>query len=212
MKYAKFINGEIEFAPKNKVICGIEIEPSKNVMLKKGFKPLLDIQPTYDEETQYLLQDNYTEDEENIFVKYIVKDIFEQTTIEQTVTSLNKKVEELQEDNLNLLNSNFDLDFRVFEIELLIEELTDTSEYSISLASENLNNTNKKRTIRIGDDKMALNSVYQQAKRLILLGAYEKEDMTYKLTKYLSKDRITQQEYDELLSLMEVDSMTEILK
>lgn len=212
MKYAKLINGEIEFAPKNKVICGIEIEPSKNVMLKKGFKPLLDIQPTYDEETQYLLQDNYTEDEENIFVKYIVKDIFEQTTIEQTVTSLNKKVEELQEDNLNLLNSNFDLDFRVFEIELLIEELTDTSEYSISLASENLNNTNKKRTIRIGDDKMALNSVYQQAKRLILLGAYEKEDMTYKLTKYLSKDRITQQEYDELLSLMEVDSMTEILK
>lgn len=205
MKYAKLINGKIEFAPKNEIVCGIEIEPSKSIMLKMGYKQLLDIKPTYDKETQYLVQDNYEEDEENIFFKYIIKDIVEKPTLEQTIVTLNKKVDELQEDNLNLLNSNFDLDFRVFEIELLVGELTDVSEHSISLASKN-----SKRNIRIGDDMMILNSIYQQAKRLILLGAYEKEDMTYKLTRYLSKDRITQQEYDELISLMEADSMAEI--
>ena len=56
MKYAKLINGKIEFAPKNEIVCGIEIEPSKSIMLKRGYKQLLDIKPTYDKETQYLRQ------------------------------------------------------------------------------------------------------------------------------------------------------------
>lgn len=43
---------------------------------------------------------------------------------------------------------------------------------------------------------------YKVCKRLIQNGNYEKEDMTMKLDAFLLNDRITQEQYTELIGLM----------
>ena len=50
-------------------------------------------------------------------------------------------------------------------------------------------------------------SRYEQAKIMILGGAYDKETLTRQLTRYLEKKLITQSEYDELISLMEAKEL-----
>lgn len=44
---------------------------------------------------------------------------------------------------------------------------------------------------------------YKLVKRLIDLGNYDKEDMIYKLDVFLLNDRISQEEYEELIALMD---------
>ena len=48
---------------------------------------------------------------------------------------------------------------------------------------------------------------YEQAKIMILGGACDKETLTRQLTRYVEKKIITQQEYDELISLMEAKEL-----
>lgn len=43
---------------------------------------------------------------------------------------------------------------------------------------------------------------YKLCKKLILVGRYEIEDMTFKLDVFLLNDRITDIEYNELIELM----------
>lgn len=47
--------------------------------------------------------------------------------------------------------------------------------------------------------------IYNMAKNLITGGRYEKEDMTNKLDVFLMFDRITVEQYQELLELMIVE-------
>lgn len=46
---------------------------------------------------------------------------------------------------------------------------------------------------------------YKVCKRLIQNGNFEKEDMTMKLDVFLLNNRITQEQYEELLQLLEVE-------
>lgn len=50
-------------------------------------------------------------------------------------------------------------------------------------------------------------SIYKQAQTLILAGKYEREDMEYKLARYLERNRITKAEYDELISMMDAQEL-----
>lgn len=53
---------------------------------------------------------------------------------------------------------------------------------------------------------MAL-SRFEQAKIIIIGDAYEKETLTRQLTRYLEKKVISQDEYDELIALMEAKEL-----
>ncbi len=84
------------------------------------------------------------------------------------------------------MSQQFDLDFRIFEIETTLDIPTQL----------NLK----------GAKNMAM-TVFQQAQTLILAGKYERTDMEYKLKRYLDKNRITKTEYDELISMMDAQEL-----
>lgn len=46
-------------------------------------------------------------------------------------------------------------------------------------------------------------TTYILCKRLIEMGNYEKDDMTFKLDVFLMHNRITQEEYEELIGLLD---------
>lgn len=87
--------------------------------------------------------------------------------------------------DLDLMSQQFDLDFRIFEIETTLD---------ISLFNSK------------GAKNMAV-SIYKQAQTLILAGKYERTDMEYKLARYLERNRITKAEYDELISMMDAQEL-----
>lgn len=87
--------------------------------------------------------------------------------------------------DLDLMSQQFDLDFRIFEIETTLD---------ISLFNSK------------GAKNMAV-SIYKQAQTLILAGKYERTDMEHKLARYLERNRITKAEYDELISMMDAQEL-----
>ena len=103
---------------------------------------------------------------------------------------------EIEEHNVDMVATTFDMDYRLLEVEWALEDAGLTG---ISLASTfNLN--------RKGEKTMAL-SRYEQAKIMILGGAYDKATLTKQLTRYLEKNIITKEEYDELIALMEAKEL-----
>lgn len=119
--------------------------------------------------------------------------------VEDTQEVVVGNVSKIEAENVELLSSNFELDFRVWELEWLMEDILNTVPSTVS-TSLNIN--------RKGEIKSMARTVYEQAKKLILLGEYDKADMEYKLNKYLTRNVITRAEYDELISLMEADELT----
>ena len=89
--------------------------------------------------------------------------------------------------DLELMSQQFDLDFRIFEIETTLDIPT---------------------TLNIKGAKNMAMTIYLQAQTLILAGKYDREDMEYKLTRYLDKNRITKTEYDELIAMMDAQELT----
>lgn len=53
----------------------------------------------------------------------------------------------------------------------------------------------------------AIRTPYDMMKTLILADQYNREDMILKMDKYLQYNKITQDEYDELLALMDANEM-----
>ncbi len=93
-----------------------------------------------------------------------------------------EELEELQKENIHLLSTTFELDFRLFELEWLIEDATKT---------------------KLGDrGKTITLTQYEMAKKLILLGAYDRFSMKYKLDKYKNRGIITEEQYNELNEMM----------
>ena len=96
----------------------------------------------------------------------------------------------------DLVATSWDMDFRMCEIEWYLE---DTSGQPMTLSiNNNLRNG--------GINTMAL-SRYEQAKIMILGGKYNKETLTRQLTTYLNRGYLTQEEYDELMALMEAKDL-----
>ncbi|MBP3931665.1 MAG: collagen-like protein [Peptostreptococcaceae bacterium] len=109
---------------------------------------------------------------------------------------LEKSVAELNDMDSDLVATSWDMDFRMCEIEWYLE---DTSGQPMTLSiNNNLRNG--------GINTMAL-SRYEQAKIMILGGKYNKETLTRQLTTYLNRGYLTQEEYDELMALMEAKDL-----
>ena len=108
------------------------------------------------------------------------------------VDKINKKIKEMEEENINMLSTTFELDFRVFELECFLED-------SVLF-------TNK---LERGKRNMAL-SQYEIAKKLILLGEYDEFNMKYKLERYKDRGVITEEQYNELITLMDLNEMMDM--
>lgn len=79
--WGRIKDGVLEYAPRNfKLEDGTgrtiaNFFNSEKWMLKYGFKPILDEQPSYNLETQYLRVEGHVEEEDCIRVVYIIEDV-----------------------------------------------------------------------------------------------------------------------------------------
>ena len=112
--------------------------------------------------------------------------------LEKENVALKNEIEETANSSVNgdleLMSSQFELDFRLFEIEMNLDM--------------------PMMAMMRGVKSMAM-TVYQQAKTLILAGKYEREDMEYKLNRYKAAGRITVEEYEELIALMDARELVD---
>lgn len=93
-----------------------------------------------------------------------------------------------EDGDMDLLSNQWDIDFRLFEIEMVLDVPM--------MATFKLKETD-------------IMSRFLQAKTLILGGRYERSKMEYQLKRYLEAGQLTQEEYDELISLMDAREMLE---
>ncbi len=112
--------------------------------------------------------------------------------LEKENVALKNEIEETANSSVNgdleLMSSQFELDFRLFEIEMNLDM--------------------PMMAMMRGVKSMAM-TVYQQAKTLILAGKYEREGMEYKLNRYKAAGRITVEEYEELIALMDARELVD---
>lgn len=104
--------------------------------------------------------------------------------------------EQLDTVDNELVATSWDMDFRMCEVEWTLEDLGIGQEVA-TLSLEN-NIKNMKGSV----SNMALTR-FEQAKIMIVGGVYNKETLTRQLTTYLNRGYLTQEEYDELIALME---------
>lgn len=190
MNYAKVVDGALIEAPRNlKLDDGniiFNFNYDVNIMKEHGFKPIEKNIPNFNTETESVCVENFIDNGKHIVVNYKVI---------QNQATLKNRVESLEELNVDMVATAFDMDYRLLEVEWALEDAGITG---INLI--NILNTNK------GVKNMAL-SRYEQAKIMILGGAYDKETLTKQLTRYLEKNLITKAEYDELIALMEAKEL-----
>lgn len=124
---------------------------------------------------------DYDEQIANDYSNYVVIDGIVKKA-NDPLTAVAENIEEVKASNVESLSYIFDLDFRVLELEYAFN-----LPMAISTSSGVLKDMN----------------VYKIAKTLILAGEYEREDMEYKLSVHLKRNRITRDEYDELVALMD---------
>lgn len=104
--YAKLNNGALEYAPQNyKLSDGrtiVGFNKSVPLMTRYGFKEVIDQQPSYNADTEYLVITGYTEQDTTITIVYAVKqmDLVEQElTIDDKISQL-KQVDTEHEEAL----------------------------------------------------------------------------------------------------------------
>ena len=117
-----------------------------------------------------------------------LNDDFEAPVIPQEPT-IEERVLSLESSSLEVIATTFDIDFRLCEVEWALED-------AVGVQAVNLAKSFK------GSNVMAL-SRYEQAKIMILGGAYVRETLERQLTTYLRRGYLTQTEYDELIALMD---------
>nr|DAG16305.1 MAG TPA: hypothetical protein [Caudoviricetes sp.] len=94
-----------------------------------------------------------------------------------------------EDGDMDLLSNQWDIDFRLFEIEMALDVPMAVA-YKIAKETD-------------------IMSRFLQAKTLILGGRYERSKMEYQLKRYLEAGQLTQEEYDELISLMDARELVE---
>lgn len=120
-----------------------------------------------------------------------VEDVVEELEPIQPLT-IEERLLKIENTDIDIIATNWDIDFRVCEIEWLLED---------NIMSVGIDTFNLK-----GGNSMVLNR-YEQAKIMILGGVYDKETLTKQLTRYEQKGLITKAEYDELIALMEAKEL-----
>ena len=109
--YAKLENNKLTYAPKNfNTEANLILNFNRNIELMKlhGFKEVIDIKPSYDNSTQYLSIEGYTESENNIVVNYKLNEIEinNEPTLEKRVSELERINRENNELIRTLLSRN----------------------------------------------------------------------------------------------------------
>lgn len=188
MTYAKVVNGALIEAPKNykledgRLILNFNLDV--DLMKMHGFKPIKRNKPTFNEETQTLVVLDFEDNEDVIVINYGVS---------SKGKTLNNRVSSLEDNSVNLIATTWNMDYRVCEIEWALE---DTGILAVVQVAQIFN-------LKSGRvDTMAL-SRYEQAKIMILGGAYVREILERQLTTYLKRGYLTKEEYDELIALMD---------
>ena len=122
-----------------------------------------------------------------------VEDVIEELEPIQLPT-IEERLLKLENADIDIIATNWDMDFRICEIEWLLED----NIMSVSIDTFNLK----------GGNSMSL-SRYEQAKIMILGGLYNDTTLRRQLKTYLDRKYLTQEEYDELISLMDARELVE---
>ena len=116
--------------------------------------------------------------------------------------TIEERLLKLENADIDIIATNWDMDFRICEIEWLLgDNIMSVSEdniMSVSIDTFNLK----------GGNSMSL-SRYEQAKIMILGGVYNDTTLRRQLKTYLDRKYLTQEEYDELISLMDARELVE---
>ena len=193
MSYGILINNELEYA-QNRYTTDegqliVNFDKNIEVMVQHGFKIVVDEKPEYNKDLQSLSIVGYEETDDSITIIYEVLN----TPEPKATPTLEERVISLESNSLDIVATTWDMDYRVCEIEWALE---DSGILVVAQAAQAFNLKNK------GVGTMAL-SRYEQAKIMILGGAYVRETLERQLTTYLRRGYLTQTEYDELIALMD---------
>ena len=193
MSYGILINNELEYAPNRYTTDEgqliVNFDKNIEVMEQHGFKFVVDEKPEYNKDLQSLSVVGYEETDDGITIIYEVLN----TPEPKPTPTLEERVISLESNSLDIVATTWDMDYRVCEIEWALEG---SGILVVAQAAQVFNLKNK------GVGTMAL-SRYEQAKIMILGGAYVRETLERQLTTYLRRGYLTQAEYDELIALMD---------
>lgn len=193
MSYGILINNELEYAQSRYTTDEgqliVNFDKNIEVMVQHGFKIVVDEKPEYNKDLQSLSIVGYEETDDSITIVYEVLN----TPEPKPTPTLEERVISLESNSLDIVATTWDMDYRVCEIEWALE---DSGILVVAQAAQTFNLKNK------GVGTMAL-SRYEQAKIMILGGAYVRETLERQLTTYLRRGYLTQTEYDELIALMD---------
>ena len=193
MKYAILVGEKLIYA-KDYYFCNngeliTNFNKDIEAMTQQGFKVVVDEKPEYDKDLQSLSIVGYEETDDSITIIYEILNIPEP----KPTPTLEERVISLASHSLAIVATTWDMDYRVCEIEWVLEG---SGILAVAQAAQAFNLKNK------GVGTMAL-SRYEQAKIMILGGAYVRETLERQLTTYLRRGYLTQAEYDELIALMD---------
>ena len=193
MSYGILINNELEYAQSRYTTAEgqliVNFDKNIEVMVQHGFKIVVDEKPEYNKDLQSLSIVGYEETDDSITIIYEVLN----TPEPKPTPTLKERVISLESNSLDIVATTWDMDYRVCEIEWALE---DSGILVATQVAQTFNLKNK------GVGTMAL-SRYEQAKIMILGGAYVRETLERQLTTYLRRGYLTQAEYDELIALMD---------
>ena len=193
MSYGILINNELEYAQSRYTTDEgqliVNFDKNIEVMVQHGFKIVVDEKPEYNKDLQSLSIVGYEETDDSITIVYEVLN----TPEPKPTPTLEERVISLESNSLDIVATTWDMDYRVCEIEWALE---DSGILVATQVAQAFNLKNK------GVGTMAL-SRYEQAKIMILGGAYVRETLERQLTTYLRRGYLTQTEYDELIALMD---------
>ena len=193
MSYGILINNELEYAQSRYTTDEgqliVNFDKNIEVMVQHGFKIVVDEKPEYNKDLQSLSIVGYEETDDSITIIYEVLN----TPEPKPTPTLEERVISLESNSLDIVATTWDMDYRVCEIEWALEDS------GILVATQVAQTFNLKSK---GVGTMAL-SRYEQAKIMILGGAYVRETLERQLTTYLRRGYLTQAEYDELIALMD---------
>ena len=193
MSYGILINNELEYAQSRYTTDEgqliVNFDKNIEVMVQHGFKIVVDEKPEYNKDLQSLSIVGYEETDDSITIVYEVLN----TPEPKPTPTLEERVISLESNSLDIVATTWDMDYRVCEIEWALE---DSGILAATQVAQTFNLKNK------GVGTMAL-SRYEQAKIMILGGAYVRETLERQLTTYLRRGYLTQAEYDELIALMD---------
>ena len=197
MSYGILINNELEYAQSRYTTDEgqliVNFDKNIEVMAQHGFKIVVDEKPEYNKDLQSLSIVGYEETDDSITIVYEVLN----TPEPKPTPTLKERVISLESNSLDVVATTWDMDYRVCEIEWALE---DSGILVVAQAAQAFNLKNK------GVGTMAL-SRYEQAKIMILGGAYVRETLERQLTTYLRRGYLTQTEYDELIALMDAHEL-----